>query len=57
MTNDEYRRKRDSLIPFAEYRADSVCGKDGDREWAIRWDLCFLGQMEYISRDEGLVKC
>lgn len=62
MTNDEYVKERDALIPFAERYTDKHIGKrpaDGQSrdEYNRVWTITFLDRMNLLSREAGLVKC
>jgi hypothetical protein len=61
MTNQEYTKQRNALIPQAETAANRIQGKtakdnyqDPD-DWARNWNLTFLAAMDRLARKEGLV--
>ena len=59
MTDRDYERKRNRLIPHAEACANEKCGKvsRGDREnWSRDWTLTFLKKMDELAREMGLIK-
>ena len=58
----EYERERNKLIPHAERYADlkvgarPIQGKSQlPEEYASAWNKCFLGRMDYLARQAGLI--
>lgn len=61
MENKEYIKARNNLIPIAERFANNKAGTSpgpGDirMDWASRWGRTFLGEMDRLAREQGLVK-
>ena len=59
MTDHGYELKRNKLIPLAEQKANRECGElpPGNRiEWGISWNLCFLGEMDRLAKEVGLIQ-
>lgn len=63
MTNAEYVAERDKLIQFATHHADSKCGSHAPHvgeqsaaDWAIAWNLAYLGEMDRLAREHGIVR-
>jgi hypothetical protein len=63
MTDPEYVKERDKLIPFAVHYADSKWGARNPRkdnmsaeEWAKQWNLAYLGEMDRLARKEGITR-
>jgi hypothetical protein len=57
MTNDQYAKARNKLIPFAMAYADKNIEKqpfEGQHRYAQRWNLAFLSEMERLARISGL---
>jgi len=56
MTNKEYTKARNKLIPIAEKYANSEASKEKpfekDREeWVIEWNRLFLGKMDELVKE------
>jgi len=59
MTDRDYERKRNRLIPHAEAYANDKCGKfsKGNREnWSRDWNIVFLNKMDELAREMGVIK-
>ena len=66
MTDEDYQKERNKLIPFAEKYANEKAGKrfrfltkplefKNYNEWAIDWNRIFLGKMDQLARETGLI--
>ena len=55
----DYQIKRDALIPEAELFANGKVGAQkspNDSHWAGHWTTAFLGEMDRLAYDQGIVK-
>ena len=56
MTDKEYEKERNLLIPFAVKHADEKEGKDpgylqGRNEWIKSWNTSFLIEMDRLAKE------
>ena len=61
MTDNEYIKARDNLIPIAERFANETAGtsprpNEFHEEWAAQWSLTFHDKMDSLAKEQGLVK-
>lgn len=59
MTHPDYTKARNKLIPFAVQYANKTEGThrafwEGPQNYAKRWNLAFLGEMDRLAIKEGL---
>lgn len=60
MTNDEYEKSINALIPLAEDYAHRTHPRQSitkDPEWARLWDCAFLDEMDRLAHQAWLRKC
>lgn len=59
-----YKLERNALIKFAERHADGLFGATSTapalswerKGWVIGWNRAFLGEMDRLARENGLIK-
>lgn len=60
ITDKEYVRERNKLIPHAVKHADEVVGEqkwgESDASWALRWNRAFLDEMDRLAEAENLTR-
>ena len=59
MTDYSYEAGRNKLIPLAEQKANREHGKypPGNREpWIKMWNIAFLGEMDRLAKEVGLIR-
>lgn len=61
MTNKEYIKARNNLIPIAEKLANKKHGTsqgpgESREDWARNWSLTFHDKMDSLAKEQGLVK-